>query len=139
MQPLHDLYCDENHMPRQACNDALAPADVRARRSATPEPVAPEPAPSAPDEEPPLPSAVREAIAIAEMAPPTPYVTREWERTAAAVAGMSDADADPAREEGARRDGIIAWFAIIGLATASVWMFVRALRGRSSGDCSSCD
>ena len=132
MQSAHDRYCDETHTPRQACNDALAPPELRSSAPIEPKIIEPQPAPlSSADDDPPMSSAVREAIAITQLAPPTPYVTREWERTAAAVADAArDPERDPAREEVSRVTGAIAWLAIVGLAAFTVLVFVRALRIR---------
>ena len=135
MRPYHDPCCDQNHTPRQRCNDALASAT--APGPAAPFHVGPvestaEPAAVSEREfaEPPPSSAVRGALAIAEMPQPTPYATREWERTAAAVEATAIDDAfDDEHEE--RRSGSAMRLAIVALALVAAWLIARALRSRS--------
>ncbi len=127
MQPQHDVFCDEQHLPRQQCNTALAPAVLRAAR-----PIERDPVETAaidklePDEEP-ASSAVRDAVAMAETPEPTVYVSREWERTSAAV-GHRDAaaiDADKRSSRGGARQ-----IAMAVVAIAVVFITVRGVRGR---------
>jgi hypothetical protein len=126
MQASHDRYCDEIHTPRQACNDALAPAEMRARVELDPVDTVPESlmAEQAPHES--ASSAVREAVAMAEMPQPTSYVTREWERTAAGSerdAGSGNAPTE-ASGGGARK---IVMTVLVVVALCAV---VRVLRRR---------
>ncbi len=90
MDIYHDPYCDEQHTPRQRCNDALAPAAPVAAFDIDPVESRVEPEDAA---EPLAPSAVREAVATAEMPQPAPDVTHAWERTAAAVEATPDSNA----------------------------------------------
>jgi hypothetical protein len=130
MDIYHDPYCDEQHTPRQRCNDALAtppaaafdidpvesrvgPADVAERDIV--EPLAP--------------SAIREAVATAEMPQPAPDVTHAWERTAAAVEATSDNDEFPA-ERDVRPARSTMRIAIVAIALVAAWLVVRALRPR---------
>ncbi len=81
----HELYCDERHSERQQCN-ALAPAGIRASVPIESDAVeVAEPAAMVEPEEEPASSAVREAVAAADVPEPTVYVSREWDRTASAV------------------------------------------------------
>jgi hypothetical protein len=135
MQASHDRYCDESHTPRQACNDALAPAEMRARVEMDPVDTVPESlmAEQAPHE--PASSAVREAVAMTEMPQPTSYVTREWERTAAAVAGSErDTGNDDVAEEAS--GGGVRKIVVMVAAAVAMWVLVRRLRRRR--DCESC-
>ena len=133
MQPSHDRYCDEGHTPRQACNDALAPDDMRASDPVEPMASDAEPVGVTEPEDPPMPSAVREAIAIAQMAPTTRYVTREWERTAAAVSGVADADEAPCADGRSRGGRVVRAIALVG-AVVAVIVIVLRVRGRRAGD-----
>ncbi len=123
MQPEHDASCDEQHLPRQQCNTALAPA-VGQRDTAVPV-VTPIAAP-APDEDP-ASSAIRETVAMAHAPQPTVYVSREWERTAAAVGPREAAvvDADERSKSGGMRRA-----AMVVVAIAVVLVTVRGVRGR---------
>ena len=78
MQPQHDAYCDEQHLPRQQCNDALAPADLQAATPTESEPAeAAEPIiEPAPDEES-VSSAIRKGVATAGALEPAAYASRE--------------------------------------------------------------
>jgi hypothetical protein len=91
----HDLDCDQQHTPRQACNKNLAPASEGVIVS-PPEPAAPPSPPANP--EPVLASSVvidaeviiedadeRASVATEEMPAPSPWASRAWEDTAAAV------------------------------------------------------
>jgi uncharacterized membrane protein len=126
MQPPHEPYCDQQHAPRQRCNDALAPAPdpVAAYEppAAEAEPIAAA-ALSEPMEAEPASSAVRD---IAGEAPiPTSYAGREWRRAAASLEApdylASDAEhaLDVAKDKGARIAGKLALVAG-GLAVAGV-------------------
>ncbi len=131
MQASHDRYCDESHTPRQACNDALAPAEMRVRPAIETDPVdtVPESVIAQQAEEEPASSAVREAVAMAEMPQPTQYVTQEWERTAAAVAGAAfDTGDDDAAEQAS--GGAARKLVMLGAVVAAVWVVVRMLRRR---------
>jgi hypothetical protein len=142
----HEPFCDQSHTMRQRCNDRLrveAAAEAAAfARLAAESPVpssngtmhdaapaepaalaepAVAPAPDAP------PARQREAVvASVEVPEPTPYVTREWARTAAAVEGHEAGgryDLDPVsdrRDRSALRIAVIAWAAI-----AIVWLLMR--------------
>ena len=135
MQPEHDPFCDQGHTARQRCNGALAPATAL-------EPAAPfdvdaielnvEPAAASEREaaEPPPSSAVREAVAIAGMAQPTRYATREWERTAAAGEATGRSDEFNDEHEGRRRGSAMS-LAIVAIALVGTWLVSRALRSRS--------
>jgi hypothetical protein len=129
MQPEHDLYCDEQHLPRQQCNDALAPADVRASLATDGDVVEPPPATAeATEPEAPASNAIRDAVATADTPQPTVYVSREWERTAAAVSTAGDEDGfevdEPSGGSGLRRA------AMVVAAIAVVLLTVRGVRGR---------
>ena len=133
MRPLHDRYCNESHTPRQPCNDALAPIEMQSTEPIEPDSLETETEPTdiaALPDEPPMSSAVREAVAVAPMPPPSPYVTREWERTAAAVSGARSGADDV--DVGSRRGGV-RWIAIVGLAAAVMWVLVRTLRAPRKG------
>jgi hypothetical protein len=127
MDIYHDPYCDEQHTPRQRCNDALAPPpppaaafDINPVESTVEPEDTVEPRPS---------SALREAVATAEMPPPAPDVSRAWERTAAAVEATPDSNALGAGhdERPARSTMRIA---IVALALVAAWLVVRAPRPR---------
>ena len=134
MEIYHDPCCDRSHTPRQRCNDALASATAPGQDAAfAVDPVEPAVEPAAVSEreapEPPPSSAVRGALAIAEMPQPTPYATREWERTAAAVEATAiDDEFDDKHEE--RRSGSAMRLGIVALALVAAWLIARALRSR---------
>jgi hypothetical protein len=134
MEIYHDPCCDQSHTLRQRCNDALASATAPEPAVAfATDPVEPTVEPAAVSEreavESPPSSAVREAVAIAEMSQPTPYATREWERTAAAVeATVRDGEFDVEREERAR--GPAMRLAIVALALVAACLIARAFRSR---------
>ena len=101
----HDLDCDQQHTPRQACNRNLAPATEGVIVS-PPEPAAPAATPPA-NPEPVLASSVvvdaeviiedeqpRASVATEEMPSPSPWASRAWEDTAAAV-GATTTPAPP--------------------------------------------
>ena len=133
MEIYHDPFCDQGHTLRQPCNDALGPAPEPATAFAV-DPVEPSAGPVAASEReaaaPPPSSAVRDAVAIAEMPQPTPYATREWERTAAAVeATVRDPEFNDELEE--RPSGSAMKLAIVVLALFAAWLVARARRSRS--------
>jgi hypothetical protein len=133
MESYRDPYCDQDHNPRKRCNDALGPAPEPAAVFAVAA-VEPTGAAAAASErevaEPPASSAVREAVAIAEIPQPTPYATREWERTAAAVEAIAiDDEFDAEQEERASNPAMR--LAIVALALVAAWIIARALSSRS--------
>ena len=116
MQPQHDAYCDEQHLPRQQCNDALAPADLQAATPTESEPVeAAEPIiEPAPDEES-VSSAIRKGVATAGALEPAAYASRET----APVDTVERASGG-----GMRR------VAMVAVAIAVVLVTARGVRGR---------
>ncbi len=142
---MHDDFCDEQHTPRQSCNDALRPP-------------APEPAPIAPemsratdtDDAPAAETAAahadraltidetrRESVTVGGPSSTT-YVRREWEKTVAGVersavfaADAAMAEEAPTRRVSARVAKKIA-LAAGGIAVVAVVAFV--LRDRIGAD-----
>lgn len=134
METHHDPYCNEQHTARQRCNDALASAGAPEPVAAFDvDPVEPTLEPAAVSERvvagPQASGSLREAVALAETQQPTPYATREWERTAAAVeptAIVAEFDADHVE----RRSGPALRLAIAAAALVAAWLIARALRSR---------
>ncbi len=127
-EPSHELYCDEQHPPRQRCNDALAPPGVRAaliESAATPDAVSVVADPVEAEE--PASSAIRDAVSESGAPQPTVYVSREWERTEAAVSGSEMRDAVPDAPSGG---GSVRKVAMAAVAIAVVLLTVRGVRGR---------
>ena len=127
-EPSHELYCDEQHPQRQRCNDALTPPGVRAalvESAVTPEAVSVIADPV--DAEEPASSAIRDAVSEAGAPQPTVYVSREWERTAAAVGGRDTRDAVPDAPSGGSS---VRRIAMVAVAIAVVLVTVRGVRGR---------
>jgi hypothetical protein len=147
----HDPRCDQQHTPRQRCNDRIEPAAARIARLAaessadapsearrfddelaTPRSTAEEsPAvPTEPDPEP-EPSPVREAVATIEPPEPTVFVSREWNDTKVAVEQVHRGAAAPpsrsAPQPGGARNA-----ALIGLALAFALLLLARLARRSS-------
>jgi hypothetical protein len=129
----HDLYCDEQHSDRQQCNDALAPADVRASAQAESDAAAvAEPAAAVepePEDEPASP-AVHDAVAAADVPEPTVYVSREWDRTTSAVEAIGLDDDGFAVEKDAPGGGTGRRVVLALVAIAVVLVTVRGVRGR---------
>jgi hypothetical protein len=126
MQPQHEPYCDHQHLPRQRCNDALAPA---------PDPVAAFEPPAVEAEA--LAAVMSADEAAAETAPnllreaaseapaPTRYAGREWQRSAESleVPDYLASNAEHALDVAVDRGGRIAGKAALivgGLAVAGV-------------------
>jgi hypothetical protein len=127
-EPSHELYCDEQHPPRQRCNDALAPPGVRAALVGGA--VAPDAASAIADPveaEDPASSAIRDAVSESGAPQPTVYVSREWERTEAAVGGRDTSDAVPDAPSGGSS---VRRIAMVAVAIAVVLLTVRGVRGR---------
>lgn len=134
MEIHHDPYCNEQHTARQRCNDAFASATALEPAAAFDvDPVEPTVEPAAVSErevaDPPASGSLRAAVAIAEMPQPTPYATREWERTTAAVERTAIAGEFGA-EQVERRSGAAMRLAIAVAALVAVWLIARALRSR---------
>ncbi len=126
----HELYCDERHSERQQCN-ALAPAGIRASVPIESDAVeVAEPAAMVEPEEEPASSAVREAVAAADVPEPTVYVSREWDRTASAVKANGGDDEGFDVEKSASGGGTVRRVAMALAAIAVVLVTARGVRGR---------
>jgi hypothetical protein len=127
----HELYCDERHSARQQCNDALAPAGIRASVPIESDAVeVAEPAAMVEPEEEPASSAVREAVAAADVPEPTVRVSREWDRTASAVEVNGGDDEGFDVEKSASGGGTVRRVAMALAAIAIVLVTARGVRGR---------
>ncbi len=129
----HELYCDGRHSERQQCNDALAPAGIPASvpiESDSVEVADPAAMVEPEPEEEPAPSAVREAVAAADVPEPTVYVSREWDRTASAVEANGGADEGFDVEKSASGGGTVRRVAMALAAIAVVLVTARGVRGR---------
>ena len=129
MQPPHDVFCDGQHLPRQQCNDASAPAEMQVGPSGASAQVAHEATPivePAPGDEP-VSSAIREAVAESDAMQPTVYVSREWDRTAAAVGARPAPAVDADERSGS---GGLRRTALVLAAIALVLITARGVRGR---------
>lgn len=125
----HELYCDERHSERQQCN-ARAPAGIRASVPIESDAVeVAEPAAMVEPEEEPASSAVREAVAAADVPEPTVYVSREWDRTASAVEANGGDDEGFDVEKSAS-GGTVRRVAMALAAIAVVLVTARGVRGR---------
>lgn len=125
MSIYHDPRCDGQHTARQRCNDALAPAPPPAATFDV-DPV--EPTVEADNAiEPRASNALRDAVATAEMPQPAPGVTREWERTAAALEATPASDAPGAEHDSYPARQAIR-IAVVALALATAWLVTRAFR-----------
>jgi hypothetical protein len=147
----HDPRCDQQHTPRQRCNDRMEPASARIARLAA-ESIADAPSEARRfDAEPPAsrsaaeesraipdgpepelePSPVREAVTTIEPPEPTVFVSREWNDTTAAVEQVYRGPAAPPSRSTPQPDGARN-AAIIGLALAFALLLLVRLAHRSS-------
>ncbi len=120
MHPAHEPNCDQQHTTRQPCNGALAPAEPRSASPFDVDPVEPQAMESgglSPDD----------VAATAPVPQPTVYVSREWERTAAAVRAP---DAPATAPDERARGGAARRAALLLVTIAVVLVTARGVRGR---------
>jgi hypothetical protein len=114
MQHMHDRYCDESHTPRQACNDALVPPELRARPSVELEAADAQPESAAAEQ--------------SDVEPASPAM-RDALATAAAVAGLrSDAGDSQSPDDAATSavGRIVLLLAVGALACVAVFFMRRS-------------
>lgn len=142
----HDSYCDENHQPRQRCNQALAPTPdalntLAPAPEADPAPIPEPPAAERIDQpvaEPPPSASVREAVIAGAMPAASPYATRAWEDTTRALDAAPQDDDMPSTSEATEPSGPNVPL-MLGAALIVIMLIVLRLRSRQRSDLTHAD